>query len=100
MQEIADYLSMALENIHLNGEILQIYTLLNREMDKIWKEDINVSKRFKKKIAGFSPEVLDFFEGYHWPGNVRQLLHEIERLLTLYNLNRLITITTSRTCLI
>ncbi len=43
----------------------------------------DVSKRFKKRIAGFSPEVLDFFEGYHWPGNVRQLLHEIERMIAL-----------------
>jgi transcriptional regulator with PAS, ATPase and Fis domain len=43
----------------------------------------NISKRFKKKNAGFSPEVLDFFEGYDWPGNVRQLIHEIERMVAL-----------------
>jgi transcriptional regulator with PAS, ATPase and Fis domain len=43
----------------------------------------NVSKRFKKKTAGFSPEVLSFFEEYCWPGNVRQLLHEVERLVAL-----------------
>jgi transcriptional regulator with GAF, ATPase, and Fis domain len=43
----------------------------------------NVSKRFKKKIAGFSPEVLNLFEEYPWPGNVRQLLHEVERLIAL-----------------
>ncbi|MEN8262800.1 MAG: sigma-54-dependent Fis family transcriptional regulator [Nitrospirota bacterium] len=42
-----------------------------------------VSKRFNKKTAGFSPEVLNFFEAYHWPGNVRQLVHEIERLVAL-----------------
>jgi transcriptional regulator with GAF, ATPase, and Fis domain len=43
----------------------------------------NVRKRFGKKIASFSPEVLKFFEIYPWPGNVRQLLHEIERLIAL-----------------
>jgi transcriptional regulator with GAF, ATPase, and Fis domain len=42
-----------------------------------------VSNRFRKKIAGFSPEVLNFFEEYSWPGNVRQLLHEVERLIAL-----------------
>jgi transcriptional regulator with GAF, ATPase, and Fis domain len=43
----------------------------------------NVSSKFKKKIAGFSPKVLSFFEEYPWPGNVRQLLHEVERLVAL-----------------
>jgi transcriptional regulator with GAF, ATPase, and Fis domain len=43
----------------------------------------NVSKRFKKKIAGFSDEVMNIFEEYPWPGNVRQLLHEVERLVAL-----------------
>jgi DNA-binding NtrC family response regulator len=43
----------------------------------------NVSKSFRKKVAGFSPEVLSFFEKYPWPGNVRQLLHEVERMIAL-----------------
>jgi transcriptional regulator with GAF, ATPase, and Fis domain len=43
----------------------------------------NVSKRFQKKTAGFTPEVLDYFEKYCWPGNVRQLLHEVERMVAL-----------------
>jgi transcriptional regulator with GAF, ATPase, and Fis domain len=42
-----------------------------------------VRKRFRKEIAGFSPEVLNFFEDYPWPGNVRQLLHEVERMVAL-----------------
>ncbi|MEN8232175.1 MAG: sigma 54-interacting transcriptional regulator [Thermodesulfobacteriota bacterium] len=40
-----------------------------------------VGKRFNKKVAGYSPNVLRFFEKYPWPGNVRQLLHEVERLV-------------------
>jgi DNA-binding NtrC family response regulator len=42
-----------------------------------------VQKRFQRKIAGFPAEVLTFFEEYPWPGNVRQLLHEVERLVAL-----------------
>ena len=36
-----------------------------------------------KKIAGFSPETLNLFEDYSWPGNVRQLRSEVERLVAL-----------------
>jgi transcriptional regulator with GAF, ATPase, and Fis domain len=43
----------------------------------------NISESFKKKTGGFSPEALNFFEEYSWPGNVRQLLHEVERLVAL-----------------
>ncbi len=43
----------------------------------------DVSKSFNKTVAGFSPEVLNLFEAFHWPGNVRQLRKEVERLVTL-----------------
>jgi transcriptional regulator with PAS, ATPase and Fis domain len=42
-----------------------------------------ISRRFNKKIAGFSPELLNMFEDYTWPGNVRQLRSEVERLVAL-----------------
>lgn len=42
-----------------------------------------VSHRFQKKTDGFSPELLALFESYSWPGNVRQLQHEVERLVAL-----------------
>ncbi len=42
-----------------------------------------ITKRFKKKHKGFSPKLLTLFESYTWPGNVRQLQHEIERLIAL-----------------
>jgi len=42
-----------------------------------------VSRRFKKRVAGFAPEVLRLFEEYSWPGNVRQLLREVEHLVAL-----------------
>jgi transcriptional regulator with PAS, ATPase and Fis domain len=42
-----------------------------------------ISRRFNKKISGFSPELLNMFEDYSWPGNVRQLRSEVERLVAL-----------------
>ena len=42
-----------------------------------------VGKRFNKKLSGPSPELLSLFEEYPWPGNVRQLLHEVEHVVAL-----------------
>ncbi len=42
-----------------------------------------VCERFGKQLAGFSNELLSLFEACPWPGNVRQLQHEIERLVAL-----------------
>ena len=44
-------------------------------------EEINT--KFEKKVAGFSPALMALFEEYPWPGNVRQLLKEVERLVAL-----------------
>ena len=41
------------------------------------------NKHFNKNVLGFTPELLDMFEQYSWPGNVRQLLKEVERLVAL-----------------
>ncbi|MCB2217930.1 sigma-54-dependent Fis family transcriptional regulator [Desulfofustis glycolicus] len=41
------------------------------------------NERFSKHVSGFSPEVIDLFERFSWPGNVRQLLKEVERLVAL-----------------
>nr|VFK53498.1 MAG: Nif-specific regulatory protein [Candidatus Kentron sp. TUN]VFK54842.1 MAG: Nif-specific regulatory protein [Candidatus Kentron sp. TUN] len=40
-------------------------------------------RRFDKHVPGFSNELLTLLENYAWPGNVRQLRHEIERLVVL-----------------
>jgi len=42
-----------------------------------------ITRRFDKKITSFSPELLNLFEDYSWPGNVRQLRSEVERLVAL-----------------
>lgn len=36
-----------------------------------------------KDIKGFSNEVLEFFEKYDWPGNIRELSHSIEHAVNL-----------------
>lgn len=41
------------------------------------------NERFGKSVPGFSAEVISLFERFSWPGNVRQLLKEVERLVAL-----------------
>ncbi len=42
-----------------------------------------ISKRFGKAIGPLPPRILASFEQYDWPGNVRQLRSEAERLVAL-----------------
>jgi transcriptional regulator with GAF, ATPase, and Fis domain len=42
-----------------------------------------VGRRFEKPVTRFSSEVLNLFEASSWPGNVRQLRREIERMVVL-----------------
>ncbi|WMJ77421.1 MULTISPECIES: sigma-54 interaction domain-containing protein [unclassified Sedimentibacter] len=41
------------------------------------------SQKLNKNIAGFSDEVLLFFQNYSWPGNVRELRHSIEHAINI-----------------
>ena len=41
------------------------------------------SEKMNKTIEGFSQDCLDLLVSYHWPGNVRQVQHEIERAVAL-----------------
>lgn len=43
----------------------------------------DVCRRYNKTLAGFSNDLLTLFERYRWPGNVRQLRREVERLVAL-----------------
>ncbi len=42
-----------------------------------------VSAEMKKKIRGIEPEALRILEGYHWPGNIRELENAIERAVLM-----------------
>ncbi len=49
------------------------------------------NERFSKQITGFSSEVIDLFERFRWPGNVRQLLKEVERVVALTDNGQVVT---------
>jgi DNA-binding NtrC family response regulator len=40
-------------------------------------------RTMKKKFDGFAPEVLEMFQQYTWPGNIRQLSNTIERAVLM-----------------
>jgi len=42
-----------------------------------------ICRNLKKKINGFTPQVLGAFKSYSWPGNIRQLANTIERAAIL-----------------
>lgn len=44
---------------------------------------VQISEKFNRKFPGFDKECLKMFENYFWPGNIRQLIHEIERMIAL-----------------
>ena len=41
------------------------------------------NQRLRKRVRGFSPEVIEIFRHYDWPGNVRELRNVIERVMIL-----------------
>ena len=42
-----------------------------------------ISKAMGKSAQGVTPETLAILEGYHWPGNIRELENVIERAIVL-----------------
>jgi DNA-binding NtrC family response regulator len=47
------------------------------------------SKKYKKSITGVSSPALKKLERYHWPGNIRELIHTLERAVILSESNML-----------
>lgn len=43
------------------------------------------NKESGRKVKGLTPGAIQFLHEYHWPGNVRQLKHAIERAVLLEN---------------
>jgi DNA-binding NtrC family response regulator len=41
------------------------------------------SRKYRRKVSGFSPEALQALADYAWPGNVRELEHTVERGLLM-----------------
>lgn len=42
-----------------------------------------ICRNLKKKVDGFTSQVTEVFQAYHWPGNIRQLANTIERAAIL-----------------
>ncbi|ATQ67071.1 MULTISPECIES: sigma-54-dependent transcriptional regulator [Methylosinus] len=42
-----------------------------------------VNQQFNRRIPGFEPETLRLMERYSWPGNVREMHNEIQRMVVL-----------------
>ena len=77
----------------LNGFCLTVPPLRDR------KEDIPLlaetflrrfSTREQKPVMGFTPEAMDLLGCYHWPGNVREMENEIQRVVIHADKERLI----------
>lgn len=47
------------------------------------------SQQYGKKLTGFDRDALRQLEAYHWPGNVRQLIHTIQRIVVLNDGDRI-----------
>ena len=44
---------------------------------------VNVNQMFNRRIPGFDPETLRLMQRYPWPGNIRELHNEIQRMAVL-----------------
>ncbi|SEE52503.1 DNA-binding transcriptional response regulator, NtrC family, contains REC, AAA-type ATPase, and a Fis-type DNA-binding domains [Tenacibaculum sp. MAR_2010_89] len=42
-----------------------------------------LNQKYRKKIQGFSKEALNALNQYHWPGNIREIEHIIERAIII-----------------
>jgi transcriptional regulator with GAF, ATPase, and Fis domain len=47
------------------------------------------SHQCNRSVGGFTPEVLQLFRAYHWPGNVREIRNVVERMVILAEGERL-----------
>ena len=70
----------------LNEFSIEIPSLEDRLEDLLLFADHFLNKAnqsLEKDVLGFSPEVLELFKEYHWPGNLRELQNVIKRAVLL-----------------
>jgi two-component system response regulator HydG len=70
----------------INEFSIQSPSLKDREEDLMVFADYFLEKanqQLNKEIIGFSPEVVDIFQKYNWPGNLRELQNCIKRATLL-----------------
>jgi len=78
----------------LNGFSLTVPPLRERKEDIPLLADYilyNFAQREQKQILGFTPEALDLFTCYHWPGNIREMENEIQKIVIHQDGERLVS---------
>lgn len=68
----------------LRERAMEVPMLLNYYLDYF-------NSRYGKKHIGFSEAAIEILQNYHWPGNVRQLRNEVEKIFTYSGRGDLIT---------
>jgi DNA-binding NtrC family response regulator len=78
----------------LNGFSLTVPPLRDRREDIPLLAESFLSRfalRERKRVMGFTPEAMDLLSCYHWPGNVREMENEIQRVVIHADEERLIS---------
>jgi len=78
----------------LNGFCLTVPPLRDRKEDIPLLAESFLSRcalRERKRVMGFTPEAMDLLCCYHWPGNVREMENEIQRVVIYAEQERLIS---------
>jgi len=76
------------EDLYYRLHVLPLFipALLDRQED-ILPLALDMIKHFnrelKKSFTGFTPAAAELLQGYHWPGNIRELKNVIERTMIL-----------------
>lgn len=84
----------AVKNKQLRRDLFYRLNVVSFQIPKLRdrKDDIPIltrhfidkfNKRFGKKVKGVSKEVMDIFKNYKWDGNVRELEHLIEGIVSI-----------------
>ncbi|WP_121906836.1 sigma-54-dependent transcriptional regulator [Ulvibacter antarcticus] len=70
----------------INTIELNLPPLRNRQEDILLLAEHflkNLSQKYRKTISGMSSETIKALQEYHWPGNIRELEHIIERAVII-----------------
>ncbi len=45
-----------------------------------------LNRKLNREVRGITPEAMEVLQNYSWPGNIRELVHLLEQLMTFHNL--------------
>jgi two-component system, NtrC family, response regulator HydG len=71
-----------------NEFVIDVPPLRDRKEDILYFAEFfleQANKDLEKNIAGFTEEVKDAFNNYHWPGNIREMKNVVKRATLLSN---------------